>query len=158
MPWRHVGEWRCISIILNLGARRRWMASFTALSLYPRENCRQYPLVRWLGGPLSRSGRCGVQYGGDYIFNKKFCEEPISYFPWYGTGHIGNDASKNSSIVACVFVAAVTFLPSRCLATIGGFLLSRCLAMMAGYLQTRCLVTIRGYTYRHTDWWEVLFT
>jgi hypothetical protein len=32
-----------------------------------------------------------------------------------------NDASKSSPIVACVFVAALTSLPSRCLATIGGY-------------------------------------
>jgi hypothetical protein len=32
---------------------------------------------------------------------------------------IENDASNNYSIVARVFVAAVTFSPSRCLATIG---------------------------------------
>jgi hypothetical protein len=43
-------------------------------------------------------------------------------------GHIENDSSKNSSIVACVFVSEVTFLPRRYLATIGGFLPSRCLA------------------------------
>jgi hypothetical protein len=52
--------------------------------------------------------------------NKKFWEELIAYFSWYETGHIENEASNNSSIVACVFVTAVTFLPSRCLATIGG--------------------------------------
>jgi hypothetical protein len=33
----------------------------------------------------------------------------------------------------CVFVTAVKFLPSRCLAMLG------------------------GYTYRHTDWWEIFF-
>jgi hypothetical protein len=43
---------------------------------------------------------------------------------------IENDASNNSSNVVCVFVAGVTFLPSHCLAAIG------------------------GYTYRHADWWE----
>jgi hypothetical protein len=37
------------------------------------------------------------------------------------TGHTENDASNNSSIVACVLVTTVTCLPSRCLATIGGF-------------------------------------
>jgi hypothetical protein len=52
--------------------------------------------------------------------NKKFWKEIIAYFPWYDTGHIENDESSNSSIVACVFVTAVTFLPSRCLGTIGG--------------------------------------
>jgi hypothetical protein len=78
-----------------------------------------------------------------YIFtqqeiNKKFWEEPIAYFPWYDTGHIGNDASNNSSIVASVFVTAVKFLPSRCLATTGEFLPRRCLATVGVY----------------TVWWE----
>jgi hypothetical protein len=65
--------------------------------------------------------------------NKKFREELSAYFPRYDTGHIENDASNNSSIVACVFVTAITFVPSRCLATIA------------------------RYTYRHTDWWEGFF-
>jgi hypothetical protein len=43
---------------------------------------------------------------------------------------IENDASNDSSIVARVFVAAVTFLPRGCLATVG------------------------GYKYRHTDRWD----
>jgi hypothetical protein len=62
--------------------------------------------------------------------DKKFWEELIAYFPCYDTGHVENDASNNSSVVACVFVTAVRFLPSRCLATIGEILLSRCLATM----------------------------
>jgi hypothetical protein len=53
--------------------------------------------------------------------DKKFWEELIAYFPGYDTDHIGNEASNNSSIVACLFVTAVMFLPSRCLATIGGY-------------------------------------
>jgi hypothetical protein len=32
---------------------------------------------------------------------------------------IENEAAKNSYFVACVFVAAVTALPSRCLTTLG---------------------------------------
>jgi hypothetical protein len=32
--------------------------------------------------------------------NKKFWEELVAYFPWDDTGHIENDASKNSSILA----------------------------------------------------------
>jgi hypothetical protein len=83
--------------------------------------------------------------------NNKMCwEELIAYFPWYDTGHIENDASNNASIVACVFVTAVTLLPSRCLATIGGFLLSRCVATIRGFLPSRCLATIGGGTHRHT--------
>jgi hypothetical protein len=74
--------------------------------------------------------------------NKKFWEEIIAYFPWYDTGHIEDDASNNSSIVAFVFVTAVMFLPSRCLAKIGRFLLNRCLATIGGLLLSPCLATI----------------
>jgi hypothetical protein len=63
--------------------------------------------------------------------NKKFWEDLIAYYPLYDTGHIENYASSNSSIVACVFVTTVTFLPSRCQ------------AMIREYLQSRCLATIR---------------
>jgi hypothetical protein len=42
------------------------------------------------------------------------------------------------------------FLPSRCLATIDGLLLSRCLATIWGILPSRCLATIGGYTDTHT--------
>jgi hypothetical protein len=55
------------------------------------------------------------------VRNKTFWEELIAYFPWYDTGHIEKDASTNSSIAACVFVTAVTFQPSRCIAMIKGF-------------------------------------
>jgi hypothetical protein len=58
--------------------------------------------------------------GRHIIRNKKFWKELIAYYPWYYTDCIENDASNNSPIVACVFVAAVMFLLSRCLATIGG--------------------------------------
>jgi hypothetical protein len=51
--------------------------------------------------------------------NKKFREELIAYFLSYDTGHSENDASKKSSIIECVFVIAIMFLLSRCLATIG---------------------------------------
>jgi hypothetical protein len=81
--------------------------------------------------------------------NKKFCEELIAYFRWYDTGHIENDASNNSSIVGCVFVTAVTFLPSRCVATVGRFLPSRFLATIREFLASRCLATIEGI-HRHT--------
>jgi hypothetical protein len=59
--------------------------------------------------------------GSVFEIKKKFWEDLIAYFPWYDTGHIENNASNNSSIVACVFVTAVTSLPSRCLAKLGGF-------------------------------------
>jgi hypothetical protein len=74
--------------------------------------------------------------------NKKFWEELIAYFPWYDTGHIKNEESNNSSIVACVFVTAVTLLQSRCLAMIREILPSLCLATIGGYTDTHtCTAT-----------------
>jgi hypothetical protein len=84
--------------------------------------------------------------------NKNFWEELIAYFPWYDTGHIENDASNNSSIVACVFVTVVTFLPSRCLATIGGFLPSRCLATIEGIHRHTQTAT---WSHKPTLFWKV---
>jgi hypothetical protein len=81
--------------------------------------------------------------------NKKFWEELMTYVPWYNKSHTENDKYNNSFIVACVFVTAVTFLPSRCLATIGQFLPSRCLATIGGFLPSRCLAMIGGI-HRHT--------
>jgi hypothetical protein len=76
-----------------------------------------------------------------------FWEELIAYFPWYDTGHIVNDASNNSSIFACVFDTAVTFLPSRFLATMRRLLPSRCLATIGGihrhtHTQQRDLISL----------------
>jgi hypothetical protein len=51
-------EWR-YSSTYDLGARLRWVVSFTPRSLYPQGKKPQFPLVRRLGGPQSRSGRGG---------------------------------------------------------------------------------------------------
>jgi hypothetical protein len=59
------------------------------------------------------------------------------YFLSYDTGDSENNASNNSFIVSCVFVTAVTLLPSRCLAKIRGFLPSRCLATIRRYTDTQ---------------------
>jgi hypothetical protein len=48
--------------------------------------------------------------------SNKLWEEIIAYF-LFDTGRTENDASNNFSVVACVFVAALMFLPNRCLAT-----------------------------------------
>jgi hypothetical protein len=52
---------------------------------------------------------------------QKFWEELIAYFRWYDKDRTKDDASNNYFIVACVFVAVVTFFPSRCLVTVGGY-------------------------------------
>jgi hypothetical protein len=49
---------------------------------------------------------------------RNFGKNLSSTFLCYDTDRIENDASK--TFVACVLAAAVTFLPSLCLATIGG--------------------------------------
>jgi hypothetical protein len=90
----------------------------------------------WLLVHSHTSSASGSRWDGEHIAStrnyKKYCEELIAYVPSYDTSHNKNDPSNNSSIVACVFVTAATFLPSSCLATIGGFLPSRCLATMVG--------------------------
>jgi hypothetical protein len=142
----------------------RWMLSthfrlFNVIIFYKfgSSNC----LNQWFSnGAPQEVARCAPNIIKEY-FNKKFWEELMAYFPWHDTGHIENDASNNSSTVAWVFVTAVTFLPSRwlatigrflpgrCLATIRGFLRSRCLATIGGFLPGRCLTTIGGYTDTH---------
>jgi hypothetical protein len=52
------------------------------------------------------------------MFNKKFWEELIAYFTRYDKNLMENGES-NYSYILRVFVAVVTWLPSRCLATIG---------------------------------------
>jgi hypothetical protein len=71
MPWRHMGEWRYISTILDPSTRRRWVVSFTHWLLYPWGSSPQYPLDRRLGGPQSWSGFYGEEKNlapvGNYI-------------------------------------------------------------------------------------------
>jgi hypothetical protein len=67
--------------------------------------------------------------------NKKFWEEIIAEFPWYDTDRKENNASNNSSIVACVFAAAVAFLRSRFLATMGDIHI--CTQTIGSYLWVR---------------------
>jgi hypothetical protein len=61
MPWRHSGEWRYSSTILDLGTRWRWVVSLTLQPLYPPGNRPRYPLDRRLGGSQCQSGRCGEE-------------------------------------------------------------------------------------------------
>jgi hypothetical protein len=96
------------------------------------------PSPRARGGPISQTRTCLLE-------KQEVLGRSNRLLFLYDTGHIENDASNNSSIVASVFVTTVTFLQSRCLATVGRFLPSLCLA------------TIGWYTYRHTDWWEGFF-
>jgi hypothetical protein len=48
--WRHIGEWRYSSTVLDLSTRWRWVVSFMHHLLYPWGKSPQYPLDRRLGG------------------------------------------------------------------------------------------------------------
>jgi hypothetical protein len=61
MPWRHMGEFKYSSTILDIGTRWMWAVSFTPRPLYPRRNCARYPLDMRVGGPKSQSRRCGEE-------------------------------------------------------------------------------------------------
>jgi hypothetical protein len=71
-----------------------------------------------------------------YIMYKKFWEELIVHFsliqhgPHKKRNNYGDTHRQQGDLI--IFVTMVTFLPSRCLATIRGFLPIRCLAMMEG--------------------------
>jgi hypothetical protein len=79
---------------------------------------------------------CGEKPTSNHLcyrkLNKKFCERLIVYFPSYGTDRTEDDVSSNSYIVTCVFVAMVTFLPSRCLEQMGEFYLAVALQRYGG--------------------------
>jgi hypothetical protein len=47
MPWRHMGEWRYSSTILDLGIRWMWVVSVTPRPLYSRGGVTG---TRWIGG------------------------------------------------------------------------------------------------------------
>jgi hypothetical protein len=78
MPWRHMGEWRYSSTILDLGTRWRWAISFTPRMLYPRGNCPRYPLDRRLSGPQSRSGRCGEERNLPPVVSRTPAVQPVA--------------------------------------------------------------------------------
>jgi hypothetical protein len=104
--------------------------------------------------------------------NKKFREERIPYFPLIWISCIENDTTDNSSIVACVLITTLTFLPSCCLVMIGGY---RYADRWEGFMKytaelSSCTMTyipsftnmqsgiqkLMGGTQRHTD--SIVFT
>jgi hypothetical protein len=54
--------WRCGAIILDLGTRWKWVASFTTQQLYPQGMIPRHPSDRSPGGPRSLSGQCKQEY------------------------------------------------------------------------------------------------
>jgi hypothetical protein len=58
MQLRHMGKWRYISTLLDLGTRRKCVVSFKPCCFIPGKEPR-YQWDRRLGGPQSQFGRCG---------------------------------------------------------------------------------------------------
>jgi hypothetical protein len=92
-------------------------------------------LVKKTNTQFYHHGRIKPLYSMEIIANKshkeKCWEELMAYFPWYDTYRTENE-SPTILLLLHVFVAAVTFLPSRYGTTIRGFLSSRCLATSGG--------------------------
>jgi hypothetical protein len=70
MPWRHMGEWRYSSVILDFGTRWKWVVSFRSRPLYLGGNGPMKPLGRRLVGPQTRSGRRGEEDKSCYAGNQ----------------------------------------------------------------------------------------
>jgi hypothetical protein len=87
--------------------------------------------------------------------NKMFWEEPIACFLWNDKDRTENDASNNSAVVAFVFVAAVTFMPDRCLTTTEGYTYRHRLRerFMTCAVEIGSGATFHKYWFRHSKWW-----
>jgi hypothetical protein len=65
------------STIHDLGTRWGWVVSFTPRPFYPREKSPRYPLETRLGGPQSRSGRCGEEKNLASAGNRTPAVQPV---------------------------------------------------------------------------------
>jgi hypothetical protein len=110
----HISDW-CVTRSIS----SKYIIKLPFILFYYRDYIHNMSMYGDLEKSLDFGGCTGFHYLRTW--QKKFLEGLIAYFPWYDTNRIENDVSNNYSIVACVFVTTVTFLPSRCLETIGGF-------------------------------------
>jgi hypothetical protein len=110
MPWRHTGEGMYSFTLLDLDTRWRWVISFTPLSLYSRGKSPRYPLDERLGGPQSRSGRCGEENSfvpvGNWIPSVQSVTH--SYPDWIIPTLGGPTSSFNYILCATLFAHLVT--------------------------------------------------
>jgi hypothetical protein len=78
--WHEV--WGCGGIapqyLFDICTRWRWIFSFTPRSLYARGNRLRYTLYRRLGGPQSRSGRCGEETNLTPAGNQTPAVQPVA--------------------------------------------------------------------------------
>jgi hypothetical protein len=122
---------------------------------------RQSYVVPWAGNLRQHKSHvfdelCAVPVLVHILYlNKKFWEELIACFHLIRhRPHIKRRVHKFFSIVACVFVAAVKFLPSRCLATTGIHIEAH--RLTEGIYELRCWDGLRCHNI-HTKFHEDLF-
>jgi hypothetical protein len=120
-PWKHLPDVVWDNAFIYWLSSIQSLVSFHPYHLWGRVDIWFPGRTSIAAGSTRESLPCPIFSLLSLFWNMKFWEEQIAYFPWSDKGHIKNDASNNSSIVACVFVTAVTFPPSRCLETIGGY-------------------------------------
>jgi hypothetical protein len=77
MPWRHMGDWKYITI-LDLGTRCRWVVSLTFRPLYCRWNRPRYTMDRRLVGPECRYGRYGEDKSLAPARNQTLVLQPVT--------------------------------------------------------------------------------
>jgi hypothetical protein len=84
MSWRHMGEWKYSSTILDFGIRSSWVDSFTPQPIQPRGNLPRYPSDRKLGAPHSRSGRYGEKKNVAFVGNRTSAIQSLDryYIDW----------------------------------------------------------------------------
>jgi hypothetical protein len=84
----YMERWMYSSIVLDLGARWRSVASFTPL--YPLRKSTRYLLDRRLGGPQSRSGLCGEDENLTIVENRTPVVQPVDrrHTDWATLKHI----------------------------------------------------------------------
>jgi hypothetical protein len=79
VPWRHMGEWRYSSTILDLGVRWRWMVSSTPRPLFPGKSP---PGTHWIGGWLRPTGSLDAMGKSKKFYpagNRTPAVQPIAY-------------------------------------------------------------------------------
>jgi hypothetical protein len=92
MPWRHMGEWRHSSTILDLGTGSRWVISFTLVPLY---NCSKQVSI-------NKSDTCSIFFFW-WIFNS--CLYSVDYiFPLESGVGIG-DQNHNAVVEASAYIS-----------------------------------------------------
>jgi hypothetical protein len=97
MIWRQMGEWRYISIILDLALDGGEWSADTPQPLFPRGNSSppRYPLYRRLGGFQGLSGRYGMEKNLAHVGNWTSVVQSVAHH--YTDWAIPNNNTNNNN-------------------------------------------------------------